>query len=57
MHVCVCVQCVGAIVGSGLAKVVSGTRRFDASYGGTNHLGVDVDEGQALLGEVSCYHS
>eukprot|EP00611_Tribonema_gayanum_P003745 TRINITY_DN1298_c0_g1_i2.p1 TRINITY_DN1298_c0_g1~~TRINITY_DN1298_c0_g1_i2.p1 ORF type:complete len:289 (-),score=107.01 TRINITY_DN1298_c0_g1_i2:312-1178(-) len=47
-------QCVGAIIGTGMAKVVSGAENFDRSHGAANIISPGYDAGQVMLGEIVC---
>jgi glycerol uptake facilitator-like aquaporin len=49
-------QCIGATIGSAIAKVVTNGRQFESVYGGTNVISLGISEERAFLGEASHSH-
>ena len=45
-------QCVGAVIGSAIAKVVTNGRQFQSVYGGSNVITLGISEERAFLGEA-----
>jgi glycerol uptake facilitator-like aquaporin len=46
-------QCIGAVIGSAIAKVVTNGRQFQSVYGGSNVITLGISEERAFLGEAS----